>query len=194
MWIYNDYSFFFTSIRCFSSCISFSSPISLEFPLRVSVSFFISILSPYLSDLLLGVFRGASDSDGNVRRKSGIKRLMIGLHLAYSSFRSQAGWWSISSAREWRDDYIVLFMSRFFLVFIHDNIRSTVISRLSNVDSVRRGEHFSNIRFLWHTRMIEWNGTKHQLGTTPSNRERKTTRIRGIVVNNRLLIFDCGRS
>lgn len=92
LWIYNDYSFFFTSIRCFSSCISFSSPISLEFPLRVSVSFFISILSPYLSDLLLGVFRGASDSDGNVRRKSGIKRLMVGLHLAYSSFRSQAGW------------------------------------------------------------------------------------------------------
>jgi len=37
----------------------------------VSISFFMSILSPYLSDLLCGVSRDASNGDGNVGEKVG---------------------------------------------------------------------------------------------------------------------------
>jgi len=167
LWVYDDYSCLsISSIRCFSSRVSFSSSISLEFPLRVSISFFMSILSPYLSDLLCGVSRGASNGDGNVGRKSGIKRLMIGLHLAYSSFRSQAGC------------KVHLFRARvegrLHCYKFHESVRpgfhrwqqhpeSTVISRLHCITRILQGEagiFFPNIYVSYGTQANDLNETE----------------------------------
>lgn len=100
--------FFLFNSLFFDFCILFLS----NFP-RISLT---SIFSPFLSrffPLVSPICSSAPLRRQKRRRereeKKRKKRLIIGLHLAYSSFRSQVGWRSISSAREWGDDYIVLF-------------------------------------------------------------------------------------